>query len=126
MKYGGGVRIGSSDRGLRAGLPLPLLAGGGGVQGGGVRMGTGGGVRMGTSVTEVDELVVMDGSVKEARLMKQSSGGKETETSKTLDITVLVVLLALLGPMTVDEANSLVISISCICHLRKIFILEPW
>jgi hypothetical protein len=55
--------------------------------------------------------VVPDDNESDARFMKQSSGGRETETSNTLDITGLG---ALLGPMTVEEANSLAVWISCI------------
>ena len=51
-----------------------------------------------------NDSVVLDGRVSDARFMKQSSGGRETETSKTLDITGLGTLL---GAITVEEANSL-------------------
>ena len=87
--HGGGVRIGSSVSEIRAGLPLPLWAGCVGVQGGGVRIGSS------VCDCDVDELIVIDGSivsdgkVSDTRLIKQSSGGEETETSKILDITVL-------------------------------------
>ena len=48
--------------------------------------------------------VIFDGKVSDARFMKQSSGGRETETSKTFDITGLGTLL---GAITVEEANTL-------------------
>ena len=95
---------GGGDGELRAALPLLLLAGGGGVQGVGVR------IWSSLCDCEVDELiykndfVVPDGKVSDAKFMKQSSGGRETETSKTLDITGLGTLL---GAITVEEANTL-------------------
>ena len=46
--------------------------------------------------------VVFDGKVSDARFMKESSGGRQTETSNTLDITGLGTLL---GEITVEEAN---------------------
>ena len=62
------------------------MAGGGGVQGVGVR------IWSSLCDCEVDELiykndfVVPDGKVSDAKFMKQSSGGRETETLNTLDI----------------------------------------